>query len=173
MGIFDKIIGKKASSDESLPKGEKKPEDKPAVSTDPKKKEKPEKKKEATADKAPKKSGAPKAEKPKKATSTGKKKVKKDNNIAHSIIFEQIISEKSTTLAAQNKYIFKVRKNASKFQIKEAVEGYYAVTVTSVNTIRISPKKRIQGRTIGWKKGFKKAIVTLQEGDTIAAAEGV
>jgi large subunit ribosomal protein L23 len=157
MGIFDKIIGKKEE--------EKKTAEEPKKVSAEKTKKQEEKKEKPIQKKAP--------EKPKKAKPTGKKKAKKEDNIAHSIIFEQIISEKSTTLGAQNKYVFKVRKNASKFQIKEAVEGYYAVTVTSVNTIRISPKKRIQGRTIGWKKGFKKAIVTLQEGDTIAAAEGV
>jgi large subunit ribosomal protein L23 len=89
------------------------------------------------------------------------------------VLLENLISEKATMLAAQNKYVFKVLKHAGKFQIKEAVEGYYGVQVVSVNTIRISPKKRIHGRTIGWKKGFKKAVVTLREGDTIAAVEGV
>ncbi|MFA5925990.1 MAG: 50S ribosomal protein L23 [Parcubacteria group bacterium] len=89
------------------------------------------------------------------------------------MILEQIISEKSTALGVQNKYVFRVRKDAGKHQIKEAIEGYYAVTVVGVNTIKISPKKRIVGRTIGYKKGFKKAIITLQAGDTIAAAEGV
>ena len=64
-------------------------------------------------------------------------------------------------------------KDSGKFQIKEAIEGYYGVQVVSVNTIKINPKKRIHGRTIGWKKGFKKAVVTLRAGDTIGIAEGV
>lgn len=103
-----------------------------------------------------------------------KRKVsKKEENIAHRVLLENLISEKSTLLAAQNKYVFKVTKEAGKFQIKEAIEGYYGVQVVSVNTIRINPKKRIHGRTIGWKKGFKKAVVTLRSGDTIGAAEGV
>ena len=80
------------------------------------------------------------------------------------MLLENLISEKATMLASQNKYVFKVDKYAGKFQIKEAVEGYYGVQVVSVNTIKISPKKRIQGRTIGWKKGFKKAVVTLRQG---------
>jgi len=103
-----------------------------------------------------------------------KRKVsRKDENIAHKILFENMISEKSTMLAVENKYVFRVDKNAGKFQIKEAVEGYYGVQVVGVNTVKIKPKKRIHGRTIGWKKGFKKAVVTLKEGDTITAVEGV
>jgi len=102
-----------------------------------------------------------------------RKVTKKDENIAHRVLLENLISEKSTLLATQNKYVFKVTKEAGKFQIKEAIEGYYGVQVVSVNTIRINPKKRIHGRTIGWKKGFKKAVVTLREGDSIAAVEGV
>ncbi|HLM84100.1 MAG TPA: 50S ribosomal protein L23 [Candidatus Bathyarchaeia archaeon] len=93
--------------------------------------------------------------------------------MAHRILLENMISEKSTLLASENKYVFKVAKLAGKFQIKEAVEGYYGVQVVGVNTIKISPKKRIHGRTIGWKKGYKKAIVTLREGDSITAVEGV
>lgn len=102
-----------------------------------------------------------------------RKVAKKEENIAHKVLLENLISEKSTELASQNKYVFKITKQAGKFQIKEAVEGYYGVQVVGVNTIKINPKKRIQGRTIGWKKGYKKAIVTLQSGDTIGAVEGV
>jgi large subunit ribosomal protein L23 len=102
-----------------------------------------------------------------------RKVAKKDENIAHKILLENMISEKSTMLASENKYVFRVVKDAGKNQIREAVEGYYGVQVVGVNTIKIPAKKRILGRTMGWKKGFKKAVVTLKEGDTIAAVEGV
>ena len=115
---------------------------------------------------------AAKPVKPKKEV-VKRKVAKKDENIAHRVLLENLISEKSTLLAAQNKYVFKVTKDSGKFQIKEAIEGYYGVQVVSVNTIKINPKKRIHGRTIGWKKGFKKAVVTLRAGDTIGVAEGV
>jgi len=154
MSILDKLIGKK----EEVEKSEEKPE---AV--------KPAKKPEAKKEKIAKAEKVVKSKKEVKA----RKVAKKDENIAHKILFENLISEKSTQLAAENKYIFKVVKNAGKFQIKEAVEGYYGVQVVRVNTVRIPAKKRIQGRTVGWKKGFKKAIVTLREGDTITAAPGV
>jgi large subunit ribosomal protein L23 len=158
MSIFDRIIGKKEEKVEDAEK--KSPEIKIEKKAEVKKAEnKPAAKKE-------------KAEKLKKEIKS-RKVVKKEENIAHKILLENLISEKATMLAAQNKYVFKVKKDAGKFQIKEAIEGYYGVQVVSVNTIKISPKKRIHGRTIGWKKGFKKAIVTLREGDTIAAVEGI
>ena len=153
MGIFDTIIGKKEE--------EKKPSEKPKKTAEAKIAEK----KEKTVEKKP-------SEKP-KAKPVGKKMAKRDENIAHRIILEPIISEKSTTLGAENKYVFKVSQNSGKFQIKEAIEGYYGVGVIGVNTIKIHPKKRIHGRTIGYKKGYKKAIVTLRQGDTIGVTEGV
>jgi len=166
MGIFDKILGKK----EKVDKADKKSESGGSTSTmevEPPKKD--EKKSEKTATK---KAKSAKKTKPKKEVA--KRKVsKKDENIAHKILFENIISEKSTRLAAENKYVFKVDKNSGKFQIKEAVEGYYGVQVLGVNTVKIKPKKRIHGRTVGWKKGLKKAVVTLREGDTITAVKGV
>ena len=160
MSILGNIFGK--SKEER-----KKPEIKPEVA-------KAEKKSEAKAEKKPvaKKIKAPKVEEPKKRAVI-RKVAKKDDNTAHKILLENLISEKSTMLAAQNKYVFKVNKQAGKFQIKEAVEGYYGVQVLGVNTVKIHPKKRIHGRTTGWKKGFKKAIITLKEGDTIAAVEGI
>ena len=136
------------------------------------KSEKPAKVEEKKAKSESKKVKTAKIAKPKKEVA--KRKVsKKDENIAHRVLLENLISEKSTLLAAQNKYVFKVTKDSGKFQIKEAIEGYYGVQVVSVNTIKINPKKRIHGRTIGWKKGFKKAVVTLRAGDTIGIAEGV
>jgi large subunit ribosomal protein L23 len=158
MGIFDKIIGKKSARGGSQPMaGAKKLDGKL-------KSEKPQKAKTMKTEKS--------AEKP-KSKPAGKKMMKREENIAHRIVLEPIISEKSTTLGAENKYVFKVSQNSSKFQIKEAIEGYYGVGVIGVNTIKIHPKKRIQGRTVGYKKGYKKAIVTLRQGDTIGVTEGV
>ncbi|MFA6193989.1 MAG: 50S ribosomal protein L23 [Parcubacteria group bacterium] len=172
MGIFDKILGKteekekapkKKTGEVEADKVEKEVKaDKEVVLAKAEKKE----------DKPIKKAKAAKIEKPKKEIAK-RKIAKKEENIAHKVLLENLISEKATMLAAQNKYVFKVDKHAGKFQIKEAVEGYYGVQVVSVNTIKISPKKRIHGRTIGWKKGFKKAVITLREGDNIATVEGV
>lgn len=173
MGIFDKILGKtEEKKEEPKKKTEEVKVDKVEKETKTEKEivsAKDEKKSEKLV---AKKAKTAKTEKPKKEIAK-RKVVKKEENIAHEILLENLISEKATMLASQNKYVFKVLKSAGKFQIKEAIEGYYGVQVVSVNTIKISPKKRIQGRTIGWKKGFKKAVVTLRQGDTIGVVEGV
>ncbi|MCX6766370.1 MAG: 50S ribosomal protein L23 [Candidatus Moranbacteria bacterium] len=179
MSIFDKILGKSSSAEATADK-EEKPVRGDSISTkeieSPRKVEKKPVVKKVKTEKTAKiakpqsEAGQPLAEKKEVAK---RKVAKKEENIAHRVLLEILISEKSTLLAAQNKYVFKVTKNAGKFQIKEAIEGYYGVQVVSVNTIKINPKKTIHGRTIGWKKGFKKAVVTLREGDSIAAVEGV
>ena len=83
------------------------------------------------------------------------------------------ITEASTAATEINKYVFKVDPKAGKKQIKKAVEDLYKVTVTAVNTVRISKKFRNYGKTPGWKAGFKKAIVTVKVGDKIELFEGV
>lgn len=164
MGIFDTFKGKKEE--------EKKSESKPAVSSESKKAEKVEKKKEEKTAEIQKKKNSSELEKPKKAAKA-RKTAKKEENAAHSVLIAPIISEKTTAFGLFNKYVFKVRPEAGKYDVKSAIEDYYGVSVTKVNIVKIHPKKRIHGRTIGWKQGFKKAIVTLQAGDTIGIVEGV
>lgn len=81
------------------------------------------------------------------------------------------ITEKAAALAEKGKYIFKVYSGANKVEIKKAIEGFYGVKVRKVNIVHMKPKKRRLGRIEGWKgglkKGFKKAIVTLKEGEKI------
>ena len=78
------------------------------------------------------------------------------------------ITEKGTLLAAQNKYLFKVNPDANKFEIKQAVEDFFKVKVTKVNTMNYDGKKRRE-RTIhaGKKPDWKRAVVTLKDGDKI------
>ena len=84
------------------------------------------------------------------------------------IIFkEPHISEKCSFLGEANKYVFKVYSNANKPEIEKAVEGVYGVDVTAVNIITIPHKKRRLGRTEGFKKGFRKAVVTIKKGQKI------
>lgn len=77
------------------------------------------------------------------------------------------ISEKATYLAEKDQYVFKVLPNYNKNEIKNAVEGIYGVNVISVNIIKIPAKKRRLGRTEGFKKSYKKAVVKIKEGQKI------
>ncbi len=92
---------------------------------------------------------------------------KKTGNFSYNVIKEPHISEKATDLAEQNKYTFKVFENSNKMEIKKSVEGIYGVDVLDVRVIQSPGKKRRLGRTEGFKKGFKKAIITIKEGQKI------
>lgn len=100
------------------------------------------------------------------------KKELKTENIAYKTLIEPWVTEEATRISELNKYIFKVAPKTDKKQIERAVEELYNVSVVSVNTINIPRKKRIRGRSKGWKPGYKKAIVTLKEGDKIEFFEG-
>ncbi|MDQ1284132.1 MAG: large subunit ribosomal protein [Patescibacteria group bacterium] len=89
------------------------------------------------------------------------------NPIAYKTIVEPWITEAATEMAALNKYVFKVFNEVGKNQIKLAVEELYKVKAVSVRTINVPGKKRARGRIVGRKAGYKKAIVTLKEGDSI------
>jgi large subunit ribosomal protein L23 len=92
--------------------------------------------------------------------------VNKSNN-AYLWIRESHITEKSTNLANANKYVFKVSDFSNKKEIKKTIESFYNVSVMGVNVINMPGKKRRLGRHEGYKKGFRKAIITLKEGDKI------
>ena len=84
------------------------------------------------------------------------------------IIKAPIITEKSTAIASNEKsYVFKVDAKANKSQIKDAIERIFNVKVKSVNTVNVHPKKKRVGRYSGMTNKYKKAIVTLVEGNKI------
>lgn len=83
------------------------------------------------------------------------------------LILKPIITEKATLQMEENKYVFDVLPVATKPEIKAAIESLFDVRVTSVNTLKLPRKKRRVGRYIGYKAQYKRAIVTLQEGDAI------
>jgi len=87
---------------------------------------------------------------------------------ARQLILNPVITEKGTGLQEKNnQYLFRVDPRANKIQIKEAIQKVFNVDVTSVRTITVHGKLRMVGRTQGRKPSWKKAIVTLKEGDTI------
>ena len=83
------------------------------------------------------------------------------------LIIKPIVTEKATIQMEQNKYVFDVRKTAEKPDIKKAIESLFDVKVVKVNTINLPRKKKRVGKFIGYKTQYKRAIVTLKEGDTI------
>ncbi len=83
------------------------------------------------------------------------------------IIIKPIISEKSYDNVENGKYTFEVHPDAKKTEIRKAVENIFNVVVEKVNTMSVKGKIKKQGRTSGRTKNWKKAIVTLREGDRI------
>jgi len=88
-------------------------------------------------------------------------------------ILSPVITEKATLLAERGQVVFKVRPDATKPEIKAAVEALFGVKVMSVNTLNVKGKvKRFKGR-LGRRSDVKKAIVTLVEGSRIDVTTGV
>ena len=83
------------------------------------------------------------------------------------IIIAPVITEKSMANRQNNVYTFKVAKDATKTDIKRAIEEAFKVSVKNVNTLNTKSKRRRVGRYSGRTKTYKKAIVTLAEGSSI------
>lgn len=83
------------------------------------------------------------------------------------LILKPIVTEKATLLLEQNKYVFDVTLKATKPEIKAAIEILFDVKVVKVNTNRPPRRKRRVGKFLGYKSQYKRAIVTLNEGDSI------
>ncbi len=83
---------------------------------------------------------------------------------SHDIIRRPVITEKTMTAMAENKYTFIVQINANKSQIKRAVEEVFGVKVANVQTIRTMGKTKRMGVHVGKRADYKKAIITLAEG---------
>lgn len=92
---------------------------------------------------------------------------KKEEHQAFRYLIKPLVTEKSSNLLGQNKYVFKVTDKANKIEIKKVVQDMYGVKVNGVNIVNIPRKKRKFGRNEGYKPGYKKAIVTLAEGEKI------
>lgn len=89
------------------------------------------------------------------------------------VLIEPVVSEKASALREQNKYVFIVHPDATKTEIKAAVASLFNVKVINCTTMNVLGKmKRLRGRP-GRTASFKKAIVRIADGQTIAAFEGV
>ena len=96
-----------------------------------------------------------------------------DLNKSYRIIRKPIVTEKATKLSEFNKVVFEVASKSNKNEIKSAVEKLFSVKVKSVNIINIKGKvKRFKG-VLGKRNDIKKAVITLEEGNTIDISAGV
>jgi large subunit ribosomal protein L23 len=86
---------------------------------------------------------------------------------AYEIIRRPIITEKTTMLGEQGQYAFEVAQRANKVDVKRAVEHIFKVKVRAVNMMHVRGKVRRMGRSSGVTSPWKKAVVTLQEGQRI------
>lgn len=93
-----------------------------------------------------------------------KKKVLRE---AYKILKEPRISEKTTVLSDENKYVFKIYPRANKVEAKKAIEDVYGIKVKNINVINVHRKRRVLRGIKGFKPGYKKAIVTLKKGEKI------
>jgi len=89
------------------------------------------------------------------------------------LIVAPVVTEKSSAAyAARKEYAFRVHPDATKPQIRTAVEALFKVTVINVRTLVVRSKRRTRGRTAGRRPAWKKAIVILKAGDAIQIFEG-
>ena len=87
--------------------------------------------------------------------------------LAREIIIKPVVTEKSALLNEKNEYAFFVDVKANKTEIKDAIEKLFNVKVKEIRTINVHPRKRRVGRYTGLTNRKKKAIVTLEQGQTI------
>ncbi len=91
----------------------------------------------------------------------------------YTTILGPVITEKATLSSEHNQVMFRVRMDATKPQIRQAIEGLFSVKVKAVNTLRVKGKvKRFRGKP-GRRPDWKKAMVTLEDGHSIDVTTGV
>ena len=88
-------------------------------------------------------------------------------NMNIEIIKYPIITDKATRLLENNQYSFIVDRYSNKPEIKDAIEFLFSVKIKKINTCRLPRKKKRVGKSIGWRPQYKKAIITLAQGNSI------
>lgn len=91
----------------------------------------------------------------------------------HEVIVRPVVTEKSSAaFQARKEYTFEVHPEANKFQIRAALEKLFDVTVTDVRTMQVRRNSVVRGRTRGVTARWKKAIVTVKDGQSLPVFEG-
>lgn len=91
----------------------------------------------------------------------------------YNTILSPIITEKATKVSENNQYVFKVPLNSNKENIKHAIEKLFKVKVKSINTLKVKGKNKTFKGTKGKRSDYKKAIVSLKEGENLDYSGGV
>jgi len=105
--------------------------------------------------------------KPSEVRTPGVRKERKALGQAYKVLKAPHVTERATDLVSKNQYVFKVWPRANKKEVKSAVEDVYGVDVVQVRMINVPKKKRRLGKIKGFRKGYKKAIVRIKEGQKI------
>lgn len=92
--------------------------------------------------------------------------------MAYDVIVRPVVTEKSNRLMESNKYTFEVHPKANKCEIRHAVETVFKVKVQTVHTVQVRSKPKRMGAALGKSRAWKKAIVTLVDGQKIEFFEG-
>lgn len=99
--------------------------------------------------------------------------LKGKSNQSYKVLIKPLITEKASSMGVEGKYVFSVNPTMNKIEVKKAIRAVYNVNPVSVRMISVIGKRVRYGRTEGKKKDWKKAIVTLREGEKIEVYEGV
>lgn len=91
----------------------------------------------------------------------------------YEVLRAPVITEKATAVSEHNQVVFKVALDANKHEVKRAIETLFDVKVTAVNTLRVKGKTKMHRGRPGRRSDYKKAIVTLAEGNSIDVSTGV
>jgi len=109
----------------------------------------------------------------KEKKAVAKKKEVSINGQAFRVLERPRVTEKGSFLGSLNQYVFIVSCEANKREVKKAIEELYSVKALKVNITNVKGKERKSGRSRGRTRAWKKAIITLKQGDTIKLFEGV
>ena len=91
----------------------------------------------------------------------------------YNTILSPIITEKATKLSENNQYVFKVPLSTNKKEIKDAIEKLFKVKVKNINTTKVKGKNKIFKGTKGKRSDYKKAVVSLKEGESLDYSGGI
>jgi large subunit ribosomal protein L23 len=91
----------------------------------------------------------------------------------YDVILAPVITEKATRTSEHNQVVFRVALDATKPEIKAAIEGVFGVTVKAVNTVRVKGKRKLFKGRPGRRSDYKKAMVTLAAGQSIDVTTGI